>query len=146
MSVVVLKSFLLPLGFVFFGLGFVGVFLPGLPTTPFMLLALWAFARSSRRFHDWLYHHKVFGPPLKQWDQHHIISIKAKIIAGSTMTLSYGYLLFFKEATPLLLIVTGAVMGYGLWFILSKPSKANNEDSSQQIMPDRAQQDSAGNA
>jgi len=45
------------LGWCFFGLGAVGTVVPGLPTTPFMLLALWAFSKSSQHFHDWLYTH-----------------------------------------------------------------------------------------
>jgi hypothetical protein len=39
-----------------------------------MLVALWAFARSSRRFHDWLYSHRVFGPPLRRWHEERVIS------------------------------------------------------------------------
>ena len=119
-----LKPFFLLLGFVFFGLGFVGMFLPGLPTTPFMLLALWCFARSSEKFHQWLLHHKMFGPPIQRWEQYGVISLKAKWIAGITMALSYGYLLFFRETHLGVLLVTGTVMGYGLWFILTKPSVA----------------------
>jgi uncharacterized membrane protein YbaN (DUF454 family) len=56
----------LALAWVSFALGVVGLVLPVVPTTPFMLVALWAFSRSSRRFHDWLYHHRIFGPPLQR--------------------------------------------------------------------------------
>lgn len=87
-----------------------------------MLLALWMFARSSKRFHDWLYHHRLFGPPLQRWKQHRIISVKAKILSVGTMTLSYGYLLFFRETDGWLLILVGLLMAYGAWFILTKPS------------------------
>ena len=61
------------LGIGFFGLGVLGVLLPGLPTTPFMVLAAWAFARSSRRFHNWLTTHHLFGPPIQRWQAHRVI-------------------------------------------------------------------------
>jgi uncharacterized membrane protein YbaN (DUF454 family) len=111
------------LGFCFFGLGAVGTVVPGLPTTPFMLLALWAFARSSQRFHDWLYHHKVFGPPLQQWQAHRVIPAKAKILAVTTMALSLIYLGFFTEVNAWVKVMTALVMLYGASFILTKPSR-----------------------
>ena len=60
---------MLGLGWTFFALGLLGTVLPLVPTTPFMLLALWAFSVGSERFHRWLYHHPVFGPPLRRWSE-----------------------------------------------------------------------------
>ena len=94
------------LGWCFFGLGAVGTVVPGLPTTPFMLLALWGFARSSQRFHDWLYTHRLFGPPLQQWQKHGVISPRVKWLSVTTMTLSLAYLVFFTP-TPAWLISGG---------------------------------------
>jgi uncharacterized membrane protein YbaN (DUF454 family) len=112
------------LGWCFFGLGAVGTVVPGLPTTPFMLLALWAFAKSSQRFHNWLYDHPVFGPPLQQWHDHRVISGKAKLLSVSTMTASFVYLGFFTDVSVWVKTVTALVMLYGAVFILSKPSRA----------------------
>ncbi len=54
------------LGVAFVGLGFLGVFLPLLPTTPFLLLALACFARSSPAIHDWLINHRMLGPYIRR--------------------------------------------------------------------------------
>ncbi len=116
------------LGFFFFGLGAVGTVVPGLPTTPFMLLALWAFSRSSERFHNWLYNHRLFGPPLQQWHKHRVIPRNAKILSVSMMTLSLAYLLIFTEVSMWLKVTTLLVMLYGAWFILTKPSVYSTEE------------------
>ena len=73
------RIFLLALGWLCVGLAFVGIFLPGIPTTPFFIVALWAFAQSSKKFHAWLLHHKRFGTVLHNWEAHKVVPIKAKI-------------------------------------------------------------------
>lgn len=123
------KLFYFSLAWIFFGLGILGVILPVLPTTPFMILALWAFAKSSERFHYWLYNHRLFGPPLQKWQEHRIIPIPAKILSVSMMSLSFIYLLLFRHLNIYILLITAAIMLYGMWFILTKPSTViNNED------------------
>ena len=93
-----------------------------LPTTPFMLIALWCFARSSKRFHDWLYHHRLFGPPLRKWDRYGVIPVSAKVFACSAMSASLVYIVFFRDLPGYLVALTAVVMAYGAWFILTKPS------------------------
>ncbi|WP_371397528.1 YbaN family protein [Fretibacter rubidus] len=75
----------LSLGLVCFTLGAIGLFLPLLPTTSFMLVAAFAFARSSPRLHTWLLQHKVFGPLITDWQTHRAISTKAKIASLLSM-------------------------------------------------------------
>ena len=111
------------LGWCFFGLGAVGTVVPGLPTTPFMLLALWGFARSSRRFHDWLFNHRLFGPPLQRWQAHGVITPGVKWLSVTTMTLSLAYLVFFTRTPAWLMVLTALVMLYGAVFIISRPSR-----------------------
>ena len=123
-----MKPLYLVLGICFFSLGAIGALVPGLPTTIFMLLALWAFSRSSKRFHDWLYNHPFFGPPLQLWHEHRVIPKNAKILSISMMILSLGYLTVFTEVSTWLKGTTFLVMLYGAWFILTKPSvKASDE-------------------
>ncbi len=62
-------------------LGAIGVFLPLLPTTPFVLLAAACFARSSPRLHHWLLQHRLFGPMLQDWEQKHCIPCRIRNLA-----------------------------------------------------------------
>ena len=59
-------------------LAFIGTFVPGIPTTIFLIVALWAFAKSSKKFHTWLLSHKRFGPILQNWETHKVVPKKAK--------------------------------------------------------------------
>jgi len=114
----------LGLGWFFFGVGVLGAFLPVLPTTPFMILALWAFSNSSKRLRTWLYTHKTFGPPLQRWSEHRVIPAQAKMVALGTMSMSLAYLVFFSGLDWPWIAAAAALMGYGAFFILTKPSRA----------------------
>jgi uncharacterized protein len=81
----VLRTALFSLGIVSVALGVVGVFLPLLPTTPFILLAAWCFLKSSEKAHRWLYEQRVFGPALRNWEKNKAISRSTKIVAISTI-------------------------------------------------------------
>ena len=117
-----MRPFLFILGWLLFALGFVGAFLPVLPTTPFMLLALWCFARSSDRFHDWLYTHRLFGPPLQQWHEYRVIPLAAKLTALFFMSASLVYLFVFLSTEVWVKVLMSSSMALGAWFILTKPS------------------------
>ena len=68
------------LGMAFVALGFAGVFLPLLPTTPFLLLAAACFARSSPAFHDWLLSHRLLGPYIRDWERDWSEEIGVKLL------------------------------------------------------------------
>jgi uncharacterized membrane protein YbaN (DUF454 family) len=91
-------------------LGAIGIALPLLPTTPFILVAALAFARSSNTLHDWLITHNIFGPLIDNWQRYGAISRRAKAVS---VTL----------AAPVSLIVLQlVVLGIAAFFILSRPS------------------------
>ena len=101
-------------------LGILGLFLPLLPTTPFLLLASWCFARGSSRLHRWLLSHRVFGEYLRNFEAGRGIPLKAKILA--TVMLWASLLLamrrFDTPAIPVLLALTGACVSIYLWRFL----------------------------
>lgn len=103
-------------------LGIVGVFLPLLPTTPFMLLAAWCFVRSSDKAHQWLYRQPVIGDALRDWDSNKAISRKAKILAVSMMALSLVFIWLKVKILPLKIAVTILLLCVSV-FLLSRPEK-----------------------
>lgn len=78
---------LVGLAALFLVLGLIGVVVPGMPTTVFILLSAWAAARSSPRLHGWLMRHPLFGPMLRDWQQGGRVSRKAKRSATLMMCL-----------------------------------------------------------
>ena len=74
-------------------LGVIGIFVPGLPTTVFVLMAAWAAARSSPRLHDWLWYHPLFGAMLRDWAHGGCVGRRAKWSATILMALCSGVLL-----------------------------------------------------
>ncbi|KIZ37824.1 MULTISPECIES: YbaN family protein [Stutzerimonas stutzeri subgroup] len=85
-----IRSILLGVGWLAVVLGFVGIFLPVLPTTPFLLLAAACFVRSSQRFYDWLVGHPRLGPWFRDYLEGNGIPLKGKVYAIATMWISIG--------------------------------------------------------
>ena len=84
----------LGLGWLSLALGFIGIFLPLLPTTVFLLIAAWAFSRSSERLHRWLREHVRFGTIVRDWEEHHAMPRRAKRIALLALAASYALTAF----------------------------------------------------
>lgn len=116
------------LGWLFFGLGALGAVVPGLPTTVFMIGALWAFSRSSERFHSWLYHHRVFGPPLQRWQRDRVIPPGVKLLAFSCMGASLLYVGLVVRPAWYVLGAMIAVITVGVVYIGRTPSRVRSSD------------------
>ena len=123
------RPFLLVFGWLMVGLGAVGIFVPGLPTVPFLLLALWAFARSSQRFHDWLYTHPRLGPPLQDWKRGGVIPSRAKWLAILMMSISV-IVLYVTVENPLWSLVLAVGLLPIAAFIMTRPGHLPDPGSS----------------
>ena len=114
-----IKKYLLILfGLLSLTLGIIGVVLPILPTTPFLILALACFANSSPRFHKMLLNNRWFGSALQQWEENHTITraskLKAMILVVLTFSLSIG-ILHGKLQLQIGLLVIGSILLAFMW-------------------------------
>lgn len=105
------KFFLKITGIIFVGLAILGVVLPILPTTPFLLVAAACFAKSSPRLQKKLLANKTFGPLIHEWQQHRSIPRKAKRIALLTIILSVVWSAYLLKNAMLTLLVLALVIG-----------------------------------
>jgi len=78
-------------GFAALATGIVGIFLPLLPTTPFVLLAAWCFSRGSERWETWLLRHPRFGPMVRAWRARRVIPLRAKQLAWTMMAIGSAW-------------------------------------------------------
>ena len=98
-------------------MGLLGIALPVLPSTPFVLLATWCFARSSEKWHARLLDSELFGPMIRNWEENRCLSCRVKVVAIVSMLLAGGVSLAFamqdyrlRIATALLLTLGGATV------------------------------------
>jgi uncharacterized membrane protein YbaN (DUF454 family) len=116
------------LGWLALGLGVVGIFLPLLPTTPFVLLAAFFFSRGSERLHRWLREHPRFGGYVRDWEAEQVIPPFAKLASTLLMVPSVGWVLLTRDL-PLPLSGGMALTVAGvLWFIWSRPSRRSQPE------------------
>jgi uncharacterized membrane protein YbaN (DUF454 family) len=110
------------LGFTFVALGLVGALLPLLPTTPFLLLALACFARSSPALHDWLTGHAILGPYIIDWERDRSIPLPAKITSVVMMSASFAWLAMATNAPAIAIWMTGAILICVAVYIVTRPT------------------------
>ncbi len=114
----------LTIGWLCTGIGIVGAFVPVLPTTPFLLVALWAFSNSSPRLKHWLYNHPRYGATLQDWFEHGAIGVRTKFVSLSAMIISIPILFWITNGNLLASMIHGIVVVLTALFILSRPSAA----------------------
>lgn len=129
-----LRALLVAAGSISLALGVIGIFLPLLPTTPFVLLAAACYARASPRLHAWLLSNRTFGPLILEWERHRSIPYRVKLIAIVMMTVTFGAsIIFFVK--PLWLKAVLALFGFGLAIWMARipsrdrPSRAKQTDA-----------------
>jgi len=124
-----LKYLFVTLGSIFLGLGVIGVFVPGLPTTPFLLLSAAFYVRSSRRMYRWLLNHKIFGKFIRDFRESRSISLRNKLVSISTMMimLSLSVFVFVDELYTKIIILILGIIGFAV--ILSFPTTKNNNST-----------------
>lgn len=98
------------LGFLAFGLGLIGIFIPFLPTTPFLLLAAGFFLKGSDRLYQWLINHKIFGEYIRNFREYKALTLKTKLITVSTLWATILVSVFFFAES---LLQKGLLMGVG---------------------------------
>lgn len=103
------------------GVGAAGVFVPLLPTTPFLLLAGWAYGKGSERWRIWLVNHHQLGPYIRAWQDSRAIPRRAKAVAIVSLMFSLVIALWLS-LPPLALVLQGIVLAAVAAFILTRPS------------------------
>jgi hypothetical protein len=98
------------------GLGVLGLFLPVLPTTPFLLLAAACYARASSRFYNWLLNNRTFGPTIREWRRYRSIPYRTKSTAIALMALTLASsIVFFVRNPALQMALTALGVLLAIW-------------------------------
>ena len=88
------KPVFFTIGILSLSLGYVGIVVPGLPTTVFILIAAWAFSKCSTKFTYWIENHRLFGPMVLNWQQYKGLSRRAKKVAILTIIPTFAFTIF----------------------------------------------------
>lgn len=110
------------LGWISLGLGVLGIFLPLLPTTPFVLLAAFLFSKGSERMHRWLREHPSFGRYIRDWEAEQVIPFVGKLAGTLVMVPSVIWAIATREIPALLALGMVSALVALLAYIWSRPS------------------------
>lgn len=119
------KAFYLTIGTISLITGIIGIFLPLLPTTCFLLLTAICYERGSDKFHNWLINHPYFGPPIIDWQRNKVIRTKYKVMATSMMVIG-SYFIYFNSRVSIYVAVSYTIfMILILTYIWTRKSNAS---------------------
>lgn len=116
------KSFLIFLGLLFVAIGTIGIFVPGLPTTIFMILAAYCFIRSSEKLYNWVITNKIFGYRVRHFIETKTIPLSGKIHSITAMWIVVTLSLIFLETSLWIKIFIAFLALVGTIVILSYPT------------------------
>ncbi|MGI9270604.1 MAG: YbaN family protein [Woeseiaceae bacterium] len=117
---------LILVGLTALALGALGIFLPLLPTTPFVLVAAIAFANSSERLHKWLLEHNVFGPLIENWRRYGAISRPTKILSLVSMV-AIVLISWLLEVPTYVIVIQVLTLSVSATFIVTRPLPPRQE-------------------
>jgi uncharacterized membrane protein YbaN (DUF454 family) len=100
-------------GLFFVGCAYIGAIVPGIPTTVFLVLALWCFSKSSEKLRNWIWEHPIFGAYVQDWTEKRIYPTKAKWIMLTCCSASYAWLIYIA-LKPIALISIALFMLFWL--------------------------------
>ena len=117
------KGFLIAAGLICVAFGSLGIFLPVLPTTPFLLLAAWCFARSSDRYYNWLISNRIFGQYIRNYQEGRGLPLRIKILAIVMLWTAILYSIYaWVSHTVLQLALLTIAVGVTIYIISIKPT------------------------
>jgi uncharacterized membrane protein YbaN (DUF454 family) len=119
------------------GLGVLGIFLPLLPTTPFVLLAAFFFSRGSERLHRWLVEHPRFGRHVREWEAEQVIPPVGKYASTLMMVPSVGWVIATRDIPPVLEGGMALTVIAVLWFIWTRPSRPSGSATDDRGLADK---------
>jgi uncharacterized membrane protein YbaN (DUF454 family) len=110
------------LGWTMVALGFIGLLLPVMPTTIFLILAAGCFSHSSPRFEKWLLDHRWFGSSIRRWRERGAIPLKAKVFAIVSMAGGYVMLLITADPVWWIDLIVATVLLICAAYVASRPN------------------------
>ncbi|MGL4287481.1 MAG: YbaN family protein [Phreatobacter sp.] len=115
-----MRYLMMAAGWVCVAIGIVGVILPGIPGTVFLIIAAWLFARSSPRFEHWLLSHPKLGPQVVKWRATGAIAPRIKAVAIGSMALSWG--IVWVTAPPIAIAASGLCLAASALYVGTRPN------------------------